>query len=105
MLKKRFFKKGTVRVTFELPKDFTTHSGEPIRSAAVVGEFNDWDRDAHPMKRVTGGVWKAHLTLEPDREYQFRYLVNGTEWHNEWQADGYVPNNIDGDNSVVSTRR
>lgn len=97
MLTKRFFKsKPTCRVTFELPK------GIEARKANLVGEFNGWDTSATPLKK-TKGIWKVSLVLESDREYQFRYFVNGSEWHNDEAADKYVPNNIDGDNSVVVT--
>jgi len=41
--------------------------------------------------------------LSAGREYQFRYLVDGQDWYNDWQADKYVPNNFGGDNSVVVT--
>ena len=104
MLNKRFFKtKETCRVTFELPKELEMELGERIRRVAVVGEFNDWSQHADLMKKAKSGTWKTQLELETGREYQFRYLVNETEWCNEWQADKYVPNNIDGDNSVVVT--
>ncbi|RME72827.1 MAG: glycoside hydrolase [Chloroflexi bacterium] len=97
MLKKRFFKtKPTCQVTFQLP-DYIQ-----AEKASVVGDFNNWDAEATRMKKVKQ-VWKATVELEQGREYQFRYLVNGTEWHNDDAADKYVPNNIDGDNSVVST--
>ena len=43
------------------------------------------------------------LTLDPEREYQFRYLVNGTSWQNDAAADKYVPNAYGDDNSVVVT--
>lgn len=99
MLTKRFFKsKPTCRVTFELPK------GIEARKANLVGEFNGWDTSATPLKK-TKGIWKVSLVLESDREYQFRYFVNGSEWHNDEAADKYVPNNIDGDNSVVVTEQ
>ncbi|MFQ5575755.1 MAG: isoamylase early set domain-containing protein [Anaerolineae bacterium] len=104
MLNKRFFKtKDTCRVTFELPQELETELGERIHQVAVVGEFNNWSQQADLMKKARGGTWKTQLELETGREYQFRYLVNGAEWCNEWQADKYVPNNIDGDNSVVVT--
>ena len=97
MLTKRFFKsKPTCRVTFELPK------GIEAKKANLVGEFNGWDTSATPLKK-TKGIWKVSLVLESDREYQFRYFVNGSEWQNDEAADKYVPNNIDGDNSVVVT--
>jgi 1,4-alpha-glucan branching enzyme len=97
MLAKKFFKsKPTCEVTFELPKDVKAER------ASLVGEFNSWDPKANPLKKVKG-VWKAILELEKNREYQFRYVVNGGEWHNDDAADKYVPNNINGENSVVVT--
>jgi hypothetical protein len=57
------------------------------------------------MTRDRGdATWYIVLELERDREYQFRYLVNGVEWHNDWKADGYGPNPYGGTNSVLSTR-
>ena len=97
MLKKKFFKtKSTCQVTFQLPGEIKAES------AALVGEFNNWDESATPMKKVKA-VWKTTLELDQGREYQFRYLVNGTDWHNDPAADKFVPNNIDGNNSVVLT--
>ncbi len=48
-------------------------------------------------------TWHITLELDQGREYQFRYLVNGTDWHNDWHADKYVPNRFGSDNSVVVT--
>jgi 1,4-alpha-glucan branching enzyme len=90
--------KNTIcKVTFILPYEIKA------RSAAVVGEFNNWDKEANPMTLGTDGLWKAELKLEAGHEYQFRYLVNGTEWHNDWEADKYVMHPYGGENSVVVT--
>jgi len=98
MLKKQFLKtKDVCKVTFSLP---TQVQGE---SVYLVGDFNHWDETATPMKRNKDGSFSITLDLEKGREYQFRYLVNGSEWHNDWEADRYVPNPFSGDNSVVST--
>lgn len=97
MVTKKIFKtKSHCKVTFQLPQEIKA------KKASVVGEFNNWDGTANPLKKVKG-VWKTTLDLEKGREYQYRYLVNGQEWHNDFQADKYVPNNVDGDNSVVVT--
>jgi 1,4-alpha-glucan branching enzyme len=97
MLAKKYFKsKDTCQVTFQLPQEIKA------TIAALVGEFNDWDTTANPMKKVKG-VWKISLELEKGREYQYRYFVNNAAWLNDPGADKYVPNNIDGDNSVVMT--
>ncbi|MDQ7026465.1 MAG: isoamylase early set domain-containing protein [Anaerolineae bacterium] len=98
MLKKQYFKKKpTCRVTFYTP------SAIEAETIFLVGDFNDWDEEATLMDKLKDGRFKMVLDLEKDREYQFRYLVNGSEWHNDWEADKYVPNPYTGDNSVVVT--
>ena len=32
---------------------------------------------------------------------QYRYLLDGARWENDWQADKYLRNEYGGDNSVV----
>ncbi|MCB9453372.1 MAG: isoamylase early set domain-containing protein [Anaerolineaceae bacterium] len=97
MLKKQVLKtKPVTKVTFELPE------AVKAETAYLVGDFNDWDETATPMNRLKSGRFTVTLELESGKEYQFRYLVNGTEWHNDWHADKYVPNPFSGDNSVVS---
>jgi len=97
MLRKQNGRGKVVKVTFSLPKDI---QGE---SVCLVGDFNNWDESATPMKKDGDGSFSTIMSLEKGREYQFRYLVNGTEWHNDWQADKYVQNSFGGDNSVVAT--
>ncbi len=53
------------------------------------------------MRRQQDGSWSATLELDPGREYEFRYLVDGKSWVNDDAADAYVPNPFGGDNSVV----
>jgi 1,4-alpha-glucan branching enzyme len=99
MLTKKFFKsKPTCQVTFQLPKEIKA------KKVSLAGEFNDWNTKKTPLKKVKG-VWKTTLELEQGREYQFRYYVDGSEWHNDDAADKYVPNNVNGDNSVVVTSK
>ena len=96
MLKKRRQNTaGNVRVTFELPAEA---GGEVVH---LVGDFTDWQ--GVPMKRRDDGTWTATVDLEPDREYEFRYLIDGERWENDWQADRYVPGPFGNDNSVVET--
>jgi 1,4-alpha-glucan branching enzyme len=97
MEKKYLEKNKSCKVTFILPSAIEAHS------AAVVGEFNDWDNQATPMQQDKDGLWKAEIKLEAGREYEFRYHVNGEEWHNDWDADRYVMHPYGGENSVVVT--
>ncbi len=97
MLKKKFLKtKPICDTTFQLPQEIEA------KKVTVVGDFNNWDTAANPLRKVKG-IWKTTLKLEQGHEYEYRYLVNSQEWHNDWAADKYVPNYIDGDNSVVVT--
>jgi len=91
-------KKDFVRLTFILPPAIWAET------VHLVGEFNNWNKTSHPLIwDRQEEVWKITLDLPKGCEYQFRYLVNGTEWHNDWHADKYVPNPYGGDNSVVTT--
>lgn len=99
MLNKKFTKNKTVcKVTFYTP------AAIEAETVFLVGDFNEWNETSHPMEKLKDGRFKAMLDLDADKEYQFRYLVNGTEWHNDWEADKYVPNPFSGDNSVVATK-
>ncbi len=103
MLKKSYIKARKVcKVTFEVPKGELPEDSE-AESVHLVGEFNAWDPTAAPMKRDKKGSFRATLELEPGREYQFRYLVNGEHWCNDWHADAYVPSDLGEDNCVVVT--
>jgi 1,4-alpha-glucan branching enzyme len=86
--------KTVANITFELPINIKA------TEAFVVGEFNNWDITANPLRK-TKGVWKTTLKLDTGKEYQFRYLVNGSEWYNDDAADDYLSNNLGSTNSVV----
>ncbi|MBN1426941.1 MAG: isoamylase early set domain-containing protein [Anaerolineae bacterium] len=98
MLQKRYLSQGKIcEVTFILPPSINA------KSAVLVGDFNNWNKTSAPMTSAEGGTWQAKVNLNIGREYQFRYFVNGSEWHNDWEADKYVMNPYGGENSVVIT--
>ncbi len=90
-------KKGVCKVTFELPKDVAA------QTASLVGDFNNWDPNATPMKRKRDGSFSVAVNLESGKEYRFRYLLDNARWENDWQADAYVPNTFGTEDSVVRT--
>ena len=49
---------GTVRVTFALSAD------DPLGAVSVVGNFNDWDPFAHPLRRRVNGTRSAAVTVK-----------------------------------------
>ena len=97
MFKKKFLK-TKCKVEFSVPEQIATTA----KIVHLVGEFNNWDETATPMQKK-GATFKITVDLELNREYQFRYLVNDQDWHNDWHADRYFPNPFSGDNSVVTT--
>lgn len=98
MLKKKTLKSRPVtKVTFEVPREVEG------QEAHLVGDFNGWDRRATPMNKLKDGRFTVTLDLDPAQAYEFRYLLDGADWENDWAADQYVPNPYGSDNSVVLT--
>ncbi len=98
-IKKQYLKsKPVCKVTFRLPGE----AAGSAESANIVGEFNDWNIYATPMKRLKNGSFVVTLDLKPNIEYQFRYLLDDKTWENDGEADKYVLHPYgDGENSVV----
>ncbi len=68
-------------------KAWVTFSVKPehrVETAAVAGEWNDWEPEAmHPKKDGSFYLRKYLLT---GRNYQFRYLLDGEIWVNDDHA-------------------
>ena len=97
-MKKQYAKtKPECTVVFRLPK-------EAIQGATVVelvADFNEWK--PVPMKKVADGSYEHKVKLATGQNYQFRYLLDGVRWENDWEADSYTPSPYPQiDNSVVS---
>ena len=97
--KKQYLKtKPVCKVTFKLTK-------EEARSAATVrllGDFNGWDKQSVPMKKLKNGDFTSTVNLDADSQYEFRYLLDDKDWENDWAADMYVPSALSyEENSVV----
>ena len=96
MLRKNYSKTGrTCRVTFKIPADVNAET------ASLCGEFNHWDRNSGMMKQLKDGSFSITISLEPGRNYRFRYLINGERWENDWAADDYLPNSYGSEDSVI----
>ena len=76
--------------------------GNAVKTAKIVGEFNNWSFTANPMKRLKNGAFTATLDLEKGKAYQFRYVLDKNRWENETEADKFVPSPYgDSENSVI----
>ena len=97
-IKKQYLKsKPIVKVTLSLPKD----AAKEAKSVEVVGDFTDW-KDGVSMTKLKNGSFKTTIELAPEKEYQFRYLIDNEIWENDWDADKYVASGVSvEENSVV----
>lgn len=100
-IKKEYFKSRNIcRVTFKLPRI----AAQDAKSVCIVGDFNNWNIHADPMKKLKNRDYTIKLDLEPGKEYQYRYFIDESKWENDWNADKYVRSIYgDSDNSVVMT--
>ena len=98
MIEKKYLKsKPVCKVKFALTKEQVANA----KSIALVGEFNNWDTSATPMRKQKSGVYASTLNLDVNQAYQFRYLLDGNIWINDEAADDYVTNTISHESNCV----
>ena len=100
MIAKKFLKsKPVCKATFTLPAEAV----QGAKKVVLVGDFNDWDTKSGIKMKKQKDVFKTTVDLETGKEYEFRYLLDGETWENDWAADKYVATPFGVENSVVST--
>ncbi|MFC5682593.1 isoamylase early set domain-containing protein [Flavobacterium sp. MAHUQ-51] len=94
-IKKQFVKsKPVCKVTFSIEAKEAT-------SAAVVGDFNNWNPEEGALSKLKNGTFKGVFDLDKDATYEFKYLIDG-EYINETEADSFKWNEFAGaENSVL----
>jgi 1,4-alpha-glucan branching enzyme len=65
----------------------------------LVGDFNRWNEESHPMRKTKGLRFELEVKIPPGR-YQFKYLIDGV-WWNDPDADEYVDNFWGSEDSVI----
>jgi 1,4-alpha-glucan branching enzyme len=84
MAKERLKQRGKKRrVLFSL-------EASTANKVSLGGDFNNWDTQAHLMRKDANGVWKKTLMLPPAR-YEYKFLVDG-RWWNDPKNDQTCPN-------------
>jgi 1,4-alpha-glucan branching enzyme len=84
-----------IKVTFALPVD------EVDQAVSVVGEFNDWDPLAHPLKKRSNGTRSVSVELDADHAYRFKYLTEDGSWLLDGDAEA-VDNGASGVDSLIT---
>ena len=67
-------------------------------TVSVAGDFNNWDPQAHPLRKGKDGLWEVALRLKPGT-YEYMFVVDG-EWREDPRNPNRVPNPHGGFNSV-----
>jgi len=99
-ISKKYLKsKPVCKVTFRLPKEALADA----KKVFLVGDFNSWDQEKEEMKILKDGSAKTMVDLEVGKSYEYKFLIDGKKWENDWRAEAYVTNGVDAnENSVVS---
>jgi 1,4-alpha-glucan branching enzyme len=86
-IKKQFIKtKPVCKVTFSI-------EAKEAQTAAVIGDFNNWNPAEGELSKLKNGTFKATFELPASNSYEFRYLVDG-EYVNDEEADSFKWNDF-----------
>jgi 1,4-alpha-glucan branching enzyme len=93
---KHYSKTGAFcRVTFHLP------GGVEAKKVSLCGDFNEWNPENIPMKKRKDGRWSITVSLKAGDDYRYKYLLDGENWENDWNAEKYLPNSYGTEDSVI----
>jgi hypothetical protein len=87
--------KGICKVTFSHP------STDGIKTIQVLGDFNNWDSKTAPKMKKGKSEFSTIIELAAGQAYQFKYLINGSNWENDTNADNYVQSPFGGQHNGV----
>jgi 1,4-alpha-glucan branching enzyme len=80
------------RVTF-------SYEASTAEEAILMGDFNDWNPEKHPMKNDGKGTWKKTVLLFPGA-YEYKFLIDG-KWRVDPQNDQTRVNRFGTKNNIV----
>lgn len=87
-IQKQFLKsKPECKVTFSI-------QAKEAKTVEVAGAFNNWESQNMPLKKLKNGTFKGSLNLQTNKNYEFKYVVDGNSWINDESADKYVWNDF-----------
>jgi diguanylate cyclase (GGDEF)-like protein len=78
--------------------------GRAVSSVALVGNFNNWDKDYDFMYPVNQSEYEFIISLNPG-VYQYKFVIDGTEWIPDPSRPERCPDTMGGDNSVLRIAR
>src|ERR687897_2565963 len=70
-------------------------------AVAVVGDFNDWDPRATPLRPASDSLWSVVVPLRPGR-YRYTFVVDGTQWRRDPAAPRALEDDFGTPTSVIT---
>jgi len=67
----------------------------------LAGEFNGWAPTGNPMEKADDGWWILEYPLKPG-SYQYKFVVNGSDWKSDPDNPHIVDDNFGGANTVIT---
>jgi 1,4-alpha-glucan branching enzyme len=93
MIRKQQLGRDEVKVTFSLADDG--------RAVSLVGDFNNWNPEIHPLRRRSNGTRSVAIVLENGQRASFRYLAEEACFFDDPEGDVIEPNGIGQTHTVI----
>jgi len=94
---------GRNRVVTYMPSQTVTINYRPYREVsqvALVGDFNNWDKDVDPMVHQPDGTFQFIMALNPGI-YHYKFVLEDVEWIPDPNSPERVHDGQGGDNSIL----
>jgi 1,4-alpha-glucan branching enzyme len=65
----------------------------------LMGDFNNWSLEKHPMRKDGNGTWTKRVMLSPG-SHEYKFLVDG-QWKEDPRNNLRCPNCFGSYNSVI----
>jgi diguanylate cyclase (GGDEF)-like protein len=78
----------------------TYHPSKPVNKVALVGNFNNWDKDVDLMDRQEDGSFRFVISLEPG-VYHYKFVLDDDEWVIDPSNSQKSYDGMGGDNNVL----
>jgi len=82
----------------KVPIRYKSH--RELSKVSLVGNFNNWDKDADPMEMQQDGTFQFIIALNPG-VYHYKFVLNDVEWIPDPACPERVHDSLGGDNSVL----
>lgn len=67
-------------VTQTITHEFVYVADQTRKSVSVAGSFNNWDRNANPMRAdADGRTWRTRISLSVG-QHQYKFVLDGEHW-------------------------